>query len=145
MKCLCGFQVAQILAHKNHYDVLGIARDASDEDIKRAYRKLALKMHPDKNKANKADEAFKGRPLGPSSAFFLCCSVVCCILLMMLLHQHEACRPVCTVSQRCQCQDRLSCVPGTTQPAISWIALPKVVPLLIVPTLLKMQNQGQSL
>lgn len=57
---VCGLQVAQILAHKNHYDVLGIAKDASDEDIKRAYRKLALKLHPDKNKAHKADEAFKG-------------------------------------------------------------------------------------
>ncbi|KAK9834652.1 hypothetical protein WJX74_006707 [Apatococcus lobatus] len=51
--------VAQILAHKNHYDVLGLQTDASDEDIKRAYRKLALKLHPDKNKAHKADEAFK--------------------------------------------------------------------------------------
>ncbi|GLC37065.1 hypothetical protein PLESTB_001395500 [Pleodorina starrii] len=52
--------VAQVLKAKDFYEVLGLARDATDEDIKKAYRKLALKLHPDKNKALHSDEAFKG-------------------------------------------------------------------------------------
>tara|TARA_B100001142_G_scaffold287165_1_gene302580 strand:- start:692 stop:976 length:285 start_codon:yes stop_codon:yes gene_type:complete len=33
---------------RSHYDILGVARDASLDDLKRAYRKLALVLHPDK-------------------------------------------------------------------------------------------------
>ena len=39
-----------------HYDALGVEHDASDKDIKAAYRKLALKLHPDKCSADKKAE-----------------------------------------------------------------------------------------
>jgi molecular chaperone DnaJ len=44
---------------RDYYTVLGIARGASDEEIKKAYRKLALQYHPDRNGAPDASEKFK--------------------------------------------------------------------------------------
>ena len=48
------------MAKRDYYEVLGLGRDATEEDIKRVYRRLALQYHPDKNPGNKeAEEKFK--------------------------------------------------------------------------------------
>ncbi|RID42781.1 hypothetical protein BRARA_J02641 [Brassica rapa] len=51
--------VREIKSKKDYYEILGLAKTSSVEDMRRAYRKLSLKVHPDKNKAPGSEEAFK--------------------------------------------------------------------------------------
>jgi curved DNA-binding protein CbpA len=50
------------MSFKDYYQVLGIDRDASQQEIKKAFRQLALRHHPDHNRENpqQAEETFKG-------------------------------------------------------------------------------------
>lgn len=47
------------MSKRDYYDVLGISRDSTKQEIKNSYRKLAFKYHPDRNKSSDAEEIFK--------------------------------------------------------------------------------------
>ena len=50
----------RIMAKQDYYELLGVSRDSSDRDIKKAYRRLAMKYHPDRNPGDKeAEDKFK--------------------------------------------------------------------------------------
>ncbi|KAI5441297.1 hypothetical protein KIW84_010674 [Lathyrus oleraceus] len=51
--------IREIKRKKNYYDILGLEKSCTVDDVRKSYRKLSLKVHPDKNKAPGAEDAFK--------------------------------------------------------------------------------------
>lgn len=49
----------EVIRSKDYYSVLGVERSCTDADLKKAFRKKALKVHPDKNACPQSSEAFK--------------------------------------------------------------------------------------
>ncbi|XP_017340605.1 dnaJ homolog subfamily B member 9 [Ictalurus punctatus] len=57
---VCVLMITEIiLAQKDYYEILGVPKDASERQIKKAFHKLAMKYHPDKNKSPDAEAQFR--------------------------------------------------------------------------------------
>ena len=54
------------MAKADYYSLLGVSRDASEQELKRAYKKLAMKYHPDRNQGDKEAEKNSKKFLRPT-------------------------------------------------------------------------------
>lgn len=71
MFAVCILMITElILARKDYYDILGVPSDATERQIKKAFHKLAMKLHPDKNKSPDAEAKF--REIAEGKRVFLC-------------------------------------------------------------------------
>ena len=52
-------EIKEMLSKKDFYDILGVSKNSTEDEMKKAYRKLALKYHPDKNKTPGSQEVFR--------------------------------------------------------------------------------------
>lgn len=59
----------------DYYKILGVDRNAKDDDLKKAYRKLAMKWHPDKNPNNKKDAETKFKQISEAYEVSSLCSL----------------------------------------------------------------------
>lgn len=66
--------VARVLCATDHYEVLGLVRPVTEAEVKRAYKRLSLQLHPDRNHARRADAAFQRLGEAHTALFALCAS-----------------------------------------------------------------------
>lgn len=68
----------------DYYGILEVDRNASDEELKRAYRKLAMKWHPDKNRTNKKEAEIQFKQISESYEV-TSWSLICCVGVLKML------------------------------------------------------------
>lgn len=77
MFAVCILMITElILAKKDYYDILGVPKDATERQIKKAFHKLAMKYHPDKNKNPDAEVRFREIAEGMINFSFFDCLCV---------------------------------------------------------------------